>query len=120
MDTITQSKQNGLAVSLAGGGAILLWSGTAIANKIAVAYMDPMTAGVLRSMLAGIVSRPFSRSVAQGAATQCYLATAPQLDGVSGHYFADCNPARMSAHGQNPEMARRLWDVSEELAAAYL
>jgi WW domain-containing oxidoreductase len=76
--------------------------------------------GSLRSMLAGIVSRPFSRSVAQGAATQCYLATAPRLEGVSGHYFADCNPARMSAHGQNPEMARRLWAVSEELAAAYL
>jgi len=34
--------------------ALLLWSGTAIANKIAVTYMDALTAGVLRSMLAGI------------------------------------------------------------------
>ena len=33
--------------------ALLLWSGTAIANKIAVDYMDGLTAGVLRSMLAG-------------------------------------------------------------------
>ncbi len=32
-----------------------MWSGTAIANKVAVAHMDPMTAGVLRSMLAGIL-----------------------------------------------------------------
>jgi drug/metabolite transporter (DMT)-like permease len=56
MGTISLNPQNGLAVSLAGGGAILLWSGTAIANKIAVAYMDPMTAGVLRSMLAGFVA----------------------------------------------------------------
>jgi len=56
MGTISLNPQNGLAVSLAGGGAILLWSGTAIANKIAVAYMDPMTAGVLRSMLAGLVA----------------------------------------------------------------
>ncbi len=33
--------------------ALLLWSGTAIANKIAVGYMDGLTVGVLRSMLAG-------------------------------------------------------------------
>ena len=56
MGTIAQNPQSSLAVSLAGGGAILLWSGTAIANKIAVAYMDPVTAGVLRSMLAGLVA----------------------------------------------------------------
>ncbi|MDH3953625.1 MAG: DMT family transporter [Gammaproteobacteria bacterium] len=56
MDTISRGSQNGWAVSFAGGGAILLWSGTAIANKIAVAFMDPMTAGVLRSMLAGLVA----------------------------------------------------------------
>ena len=34
--------------------ALLLWSGTAIANKIAVGYMDGLTAGVLRSLLAGV------------------------------------------------------------------
>ncbi len=34
--------------------ALLFWSGTAIANKIAVVYMDGLTAGILRSMLAGI------------------------------------------------------------------
>ena len=56
MHTIAQSKPIGLAVVLAGGGAILLWSGTAIANKVAVAHMDPMTAGVLRSMLAGLIA----------------------------------------------------------------
>lgn len=36
--------------------ALLLWSGTAIANKFAVLYMDGLTAGVLRSMLAGFVA----------------------------------------------------------------
>ena len=36
--------------------ALILWSGTAIANKIAVAYMDALSAGVLRSLLAGIVA----------------------------------------------------------------
>jgi len=76
--------------------------------------------GDIRTTLTGILSWPISRSVEQGAATQCYVAASPTLEGVSGHYFADCNPARMSAHGQNPELASRLWAVSEELAAEYL
>jgi NAD(P)-dependent dehydrogenase (short-subunit alcohol dehydrogenase family) len=76
--------------------------------------------GDIRATLTGIFSWPVSRSVEQGAATQCYVAASPNLEGVSGHYFADCNPARMSAHGQNPELASRLWAVSEELAAGYL
>lgn len=36
--------------------ALLFWSGTAIATKIAVGYMDGLTAGVLRSMLAGALA----------------------------------------------------------------
>ncbi len=76
--------------------------------------------GDLRATLTGILSWPISRSVEQGAATQCYVAASPALEGVSGHYFADCNPARMSAHAQNPELAAHLWAVSEELAADYL
>jgi NAD(P)-dependent dehydrogenase (short-subunit alcohol dehydrogenase family) len=76
--------------------------------------------GDVRATLASLFSWPVSRSVEQGAATQCYVATSPGLDCVSGHYFADCNPARMSAHGQSRELASRLWSVSEELAAGYL
>ena len=44
------------AVALAGGGALLLWGGTAVANKIAVGHMDAMTAGVLRSLIAGLIA----------------------------------------------------------------
>jgi len=76
--------------------------------------------GNLRATLASIVSWPVSRSVEQGAATQCYVATAAALEGVSGHYFANCNPARMSAHAQSRKLAARLWSVSEDLAADYL
>jgi len=84
--------------------------------------MTPLSRNIggLKTNLAGILSWPVSRSVEQGAATQCYVATSPALEGVSGHYFADCNPARMSAHAQSREMASRLWSVSEELAADYL
>jgi len=76
--------------------------------------------GSLRATLAGLASWPVSRTVEQGAATQCYVAVSPALEKVSGYYFADCNPARMSAHAQNPDLAARLWTVSEQLASEYL
>lgn len=76
--------------------------------------------GDLRATASKLISWPFSRNVERGAATQCYVSTAAELEGVSGHYFANCNPARKSAHGRNPELASRLWQVSEELAADYL
>ena len=106
---------NELARRLAGSGA----TSNAIHPGI---IMTPLVRnmGNLRTTLAGIISWPFSRSVEKGAATQCYVATSPALEGLSGHYFADCNPARMSAHARDPALASRLWSVSEELAADYL
>jgi NAD(P)-dependent dehydrogenase (short-subunit alcohol dehydrogenase family) len=74
----------------------------------------------LRFNLASALSWPVARSVQQGAATQCYVATAPELEGVNGAYFADCNPARTSLHARNKALAHRLWSVSEELATDYL
>jgi drug/metabolite transporter (DMT)-like permease len=41
---------------LAAGITLILWSGTAIANKFAVMHMDDLTAGVLRSMIAGLLA----------------------------------------------------------------
>ena len=40
--------------------------------------------------------------------------------GVTGQYFADCNPAEQSEYQQDEAMAARLWEVSEELAGDYL
>jgi len=57
------------------------------------------------------------KSVPEGSATQCYVATHPSLGEVSGEYFSDCNIARSSRHGQNDEMAERLWTVTEEIVA---
>jgi len=70
--------------------------------------------------LSSALSWPVARTVQQGAATQCYVATAPALEGISGGYFADCNPAHTSIHARNHELAARLWKVSEELAADFL
>jgi WW domain-containing oxidoreductase len=60
------------------------------------------------------------KSVPQGAATTCYVATSPNLDGFGGFYFSDCNVAKTSNHGRDDSLAKKLWEVSEELAADFL
>jgi len=62
----------------------------------------------------------FMKEIAQGAATQSYVATAPALAGYSGYYFADCNPLLPDPRMLNEQQAAELWAVSEELAAGYL
>ncbi len=57
------------------------------------------------------------KSVAQGAATQCYLAVHPDAASVSGKYYADCNEASTTEHGRDDAMAERLWRVSERIVA---
>ena len=44
------------AVYIAATVTLVLWSGTPIANKIAIASIDPATAGLLRSALAGVIA----------------------------------------------------------------
>lgn len=60
------------------------------------------------------------KSVAQGAATACYVATSPDLKRVSGKYFEDCRITTPGAHMLDDAMAARLWSVSENLTRAYL
>jgi NAD(P)-dependent dehydrogenase (short-subunit alcohol dehydrogenase family) len=57
------------------------------------------------------------KTIAQGAATQCYVAVHPAVAGVSGRYFADCNEAPARADADDAALGRRLWQVSEEIAA---
>jgi NAD(P)-dependent dehydrogenase (short-subunit alcohol dehydrogenase family) len=54
--------------------------------------------------------------VEQGAATSIVLATSPELEQVSGRYFADRRLARCSAAASDREAAAKLWQLSEELA----
>lgn len=66
------------------------------------------------SMLKGL----FLKTIPQGAATQCYVATHPQVATVSGAYFADCNVAKATSHAMNDQLAEQLWQVSEEIVAS--
>ena len=50
------ARPSGAAIFGAAALALILWSGSPIANKMAVGHMDAMTAGVLRSLLAGLIA----------------------------------------------------------------
>ena len=58
----------------------------------------------------------------QGAATQVYVATNERVEEVSGAFYVDCNPARISGqhHMFDAPMSRTLWATAEEMTAAYL
>lgn len=70
--------------------------------------------------MARLIGWTFMKSIEAGAATQCYVAAAPALAGVSGYYFADCNPLRPDPRMEDTALAARLWEVSEELTRPYL
>lgn len=57
------------------------------------------------------------KDVAQGAATQVYVATHPSLAGVTGQYFASSNVAQARRDGTDAGTAARLWDVTERIVA---
>lgn len=71
-------------------------------------------------VMASVVGWTFMKPVEAGAATQTYAATAPALSDVSGYYFEDCNPVVAGYHMEDPEMAGRLWAISQELTEPYL
>jgi NAD(P)-dependent dehydrogenase (short-subunit alcohol dehydrogenase family) len=54
----------------------------------------------------------FALTPAQGARTSIYLASSPEVEGVTGQYFVKCKPARSSPASYDRETARRLWEVS--------
>lgn len=62
------------------------------------------------------------KSIEQGAATSCYVATHPSLGNISGKYFEDCNAVTIEGRGhmQNLAMAEQLLQTSIELTADWL
>ena len=72
---------------------------------------DP--SGVQRRLVPFV--RPFMKAPAQGAATSIHLASAPDLDRVTGRYFVNRKPKRSSKRSYDQAAAARLWQVSADL-----
>jgi len=63
----------------------------------------------------GVMLRSRIKTIAQGAATTCYLAAHPDVAGITGRYFADCAPATPAPVMADDALAARLWQESERL-----
>ena len=61
-----------------------------------------------------VVARPFILSPEKGAATSIYLASSPEVEGVTGKYFMDCRETPSSPASYDEEAQRKLWEISED------
>ena len=72
---------------------------------------DP--AGVQRFLVPFM--RPFMKSPTRGAATSIYVASAPELQHVTGRFFADGKEKKSAERSYDTAVAARLWRVSADL-----
>ena len=61
---------------------------------------------------------PFLRSEEKGASTSIYLASSPEVAGVTGKYFMDSREKRARRDAYDADLARKLWEASEKLTAS--
>lgn len=59
----------------------------------------------------------FFLSPEKGADTGVYLASSPDVEGISGGYFVKRRHARPSGNAESKEDAARLWEISEKLTS---
>jgi NAD(P)-dependent dehydrogenase (short-subunit alcohol dehydrogenase family) len=60
----------------------------------------------------------FAISPERGAQTIIYLASSPDVAGVSGEYFFECHPETPSSAARDDASAAQLWEATEQLIAA--
>jgi len=58
---------------------------------------------------------PLLKTPQQGAQTSIYLASSPDLDGVTGQYFVKGRPATANKDAYDTDLTARLWQVSADL-----
>lgn len=71
-------------------------------------------AGLLAPVIRFFITR-FGITPEQGAQTSVYLASSPEVAGVTGKYFDKSKPVRSSSASYDNAAAERLWRVSEEM-----
>jgi NAD(P)-dependent dehydrogenase (short-subunit alcohol dehydrogenase family) len=80
-----------------------------IATELARDYPKPLTA----------IWNMFLLTPEEGAECTLHVATATELEGVSGEYFERSKTKRASKDACDEEQQERLWAVTEELIACY-
>jgi NAD(P)-dependent dehydrogenase (short-subunit alcohol dehydrogenase family) len=80
---------------------------------VATRFAD--TSGGLTSLVVRGAKR-FALTPEEGAKTIIYLASSPEVEGITGKYFHKCMQAMPTAEAQNDADAQRLWDISAQLS----
>lgn len=62
------------------------------------------------------IAKRFALTPEQGAETLVYLASSPEVSGVTGEYFHKCRPATPSKEAQDDDKAQRLWLETSKIA----
>ena len=71
--------------------------------------------GFFFRVFAKLSAQLFGRKPEEGAQTSIYLAASPEVEGMTGKYFANCNPVDSSPESYEKAAAEKLWQVSLEL-----
>jgi len=92
----------GLAVSLHPGGIY-----TELSRNVSFVYGQILSWGCYF----------LAKSIPQGAATSVYCCSAPEIQqqNLGGKYFSDSNEALPLPYAVDPEIAKRLWNVSQQM-----
>ena len=61
-------------------------------------------------------AKKFALTPEEGAKTIIYLASSPEVNGITGKYFHKCQQELPTPEAQNDADARRLWDLSVQLS----
>jgi NAD(P)-dependent dehydrogenase (short-subunit alcohol dehydrogenase family) len=61
------------------------------------------------------VARPFLLSAEEGARTSVYLASSPEVAGVTGKYFSKCKPVPSNTVSYDVPSQQKLWSLSEQM-----
>jgi NAD(P)-dependent dehydrogenase (short-subunit alcohol dehydrogenase family) len=64
------------------------------------------------------IANLFAIDEVEGAKTSVYLASSPEVEGVTGKYFSKCREKQPAAFCADDDAAKRLWELTEKLVAA--
>lgn len=100
-----------LARRIAGSGV----TASALHPGFVATRFGDQSGGVVSALVR--VAKPIGAiSPDEGAKTIVYLASAPDVAKISGEYFYKCAPAKPSAEALNDRDAKKLWEMSAEIA----
>jgi NAD(P)-dependent dehydrogenase (short-subunit alcohol dehydrogenase family) len=95
------------------------WAGTRItANSLHPGFVSTRFGDETGGLISfGIrIAKRFALSPQQGAETLVYLASSPEVDGVTGEYFHKCRSTIPSPEARDDTAAQRLWEETARLA----